>query len=277
MAACQRHLRRRDFDRVAELYHSAADRTDKWASTALTDHGGRPAAELAGWLRDEHLAAAADPAAALITLRATQAALLLHGWLLRWNTTALGPQPARRLAGDLTAGRAAALQTFTRTDHTAAAGLSLHLNLSPAGFACWRLRDVADDGSTIRAATVHTEHGNGLEGAEQACEATITVPGHARAVIAAHLAQRRDADAGEDDPFFRHPRGGDSSVVHGLRRGIRRVNDRLNLNPPWLHPLPCRYGADVGRTPRVPGWLAERGLSLHRLDTVARPARGASR
>jgi hypothetical protein len=63
------------------------------------------------------LAAATSPADALITLRATQAALFVRGMLLRWNTAALGPEPARRLLGELTTGRAAALSAFARTDH----------------------------------------------------------------------------------------------------------------------------------------------------------------
>ncbi len=34
-----------------------------------------------------------------------------------------------------------------------------------------------------------------------------------------------------------------------------------------MHRSPCRWGADVGVTPRSPGWLSERGLSLHLVDT----------
>jgi hypothetical protein len=60
---------------------------------------------------------------------------------------------------------------------------------------------------------------------------------------------------------------GEAQPVHpGLRLGIQRLNDRINLNPPRMHRSPCGWGADVGVTPRSPGWLTERGLSLHLVD-----------
>ncbi|MEV5554693.1 hypothetical protein AB0L44_13640 [Nonomuraea wenchangensis] len=50
-----------------------------------------------------------------------------------------------------------------------------------------------------------------------------------------------------------------------IERTIRTCG-RLNLNPPWLHRDPCKYGADVGLTPRSYGWLNERALVLRQLD-----------
>ena len=52
-----------------------------------------------------------------------------------------------------------------------------------------------------------------------------------------------------------------------MREAIIRTCERLNLNPSWLHRDVCRYGADIGLQHRVHGWLTERGLSLHPLDS----------
>jgi hypothetical protein len=268
LAACQRRLSRRDFDRVAAVFYPAAQRADAWANVY---HSAGPATLTAGltrWLRDEQLVDVPTAAQALITLRATQAALFVRGLLLRWNTAALGPGPARRLPGDLTAARASALGAFTRTDITAATVLSLHLNLGPIGFGCWRCGDVSPDGAVIEAPSEHGEHpGQRPIDAELPCTGLITVPAHARGIVAAHLAYRRGAGARDHHPFFIHPTDETQPVHPGLRAGIQRTNERININPPWMHRSPCRWGADVGVTPRSPGWLTERGLSLHLVDT----------
>lgn len=65
-------------------------------------------------------------------------------------------------------------------------------------------------------------------------------------------------------PDAHTPRSGTGA----LREAIIRTCDRLNLDPPWMHRDPCRHGADRGVRPRLHGWLAERGLSLHQLDPV---------
>jgi hypothetical protein len=64
---------------------------------------------LTGWLRDVAVGPAPSPPAALIRLRAVQASLFVQGIVLGWAPAALGPDPARRLLGDLTAARAGAL------------------------------------------------------------------------------------------------------------------------------------------------------------------------
>ncbi len=268
LAACHRRLPRGDYDRVAAVFYPAAQRADMWANAHRGGGPTRLTAGLTRWLRDHQLAEVPTAAEALITLRATQAALFVRGLLLRWNTAALGPDPARRLPGDLTTARAAALGAFTRTDHTAAAALSLHLNLGPIGFGCWRCGDVSPDGAIIEPPREHGAHpGHRPADAELPCTGLITVPAHARAIVAAHLAYRRSIGARDHDPFFIHPTGEAQPVHPDLRAGIQRTNERINLNPTWMHRSPCRWGADVGVTPRSPSWLTERGLSLHLVDT----------
>ncbi len=111
------------------------------------------------------------------------------------------------------------------------------------------------------------------------------MPAHARPILAAHLAYRRGAGASDEHPLFVHPSDKAQPVHHGLRLGIQRINERINLNPPWLHRHPCRWGADVGLTARSPGWLTERGLSVHlvgapfrlQMPTAPRPRARAGR
>ncbi len=206
LAACHCRLARRDFDRIAAVFYPAAQRADVWADAHRAGGPTQLTAGLTRWLRDEQLAEVPSAAEALIRLRATQAALFVRGLLLRWNTAALGPDPARRLPGDLTAARAAALGAFTRTDHAAAAALSLHLNLGPNGFGCWRCGDVSPDGAIVEPPAEHGPHpGQRPADAELPCTGLITVPAHARGLVAAHLAYRRGAGARDHDPFFIHP------------------------------------------------------------------------
>jgi hypothetical protein len=267
LAACHRHLPRSEFERVATVYESAAQRADVWAGVHRGSGPTQLTAGLGRWLRDEQLPPTLAPAEALVTLRATQAALFVHGMLLRWNTAALGPEPAGRLPGDLTTGRTAALSAFARTDHTAAAALSLHLNLGPIGFGCWRCGDVSPDGATLEPPREHGPHpGQRPLDAELPCDGPISVPAHARPILAAHLAYRRGAAARDQHPLFVHPNDKTQPIHNGLRSGIQRINERINLNPTWMHRSPCRWGADVGLAPRSPGWLTERGLTMHLLD-----------
>jgi hypothetical protein len=111
---------------------------------------GRFTAALTSWLRDDMLGPAPCAAAALVRLRAVQAALFTSGVLLRWDATALGPTPAGRLTGDLTPDRAAMLATACGQTATAAAtALSLHLNHRATHFGRLAIRDIVPDGSAL--------------------------------------------------------------------------------------------------------------------------------
>ena len=90
------------------------------------------------------------------------------------------------------------------------------------------------------------------------------IPEPARPIIAAHLAYRRVQGAQDTDPYFVHREVPGRAPTAVLRIAAQRACQRLHLNPPWLHRDPCRYGADIGLTPRTRGWLVERGLSLAR-------------
>lgn len=241
---------------------------------------------LLGWLRDVQLGPAPDATTALITLRATQAALFGHAILLGWTPDALGPDPASRLPGDLTPAHTAALTAGACTATAAATVLSLHLNLAPTRLHCFTVGGVAVDGAYLQpppdSFTVHW-HGNehaALDDAspsgirERACAGTILIPPHARAIIAAHLAYRTVVGA-HDYPYFAYRHDPRHEPTAGLRDAARRACQRLHLNPPWLHRDPCKYGADIGLTPRTKGWLVERGLSLAQLDRYAAARRPA--
>ena len=145
---------------------------------------------------------------ALIVLRATQAALLRHAILLRWDPAALGADPAARLPGDLSLARARALGALGWTQDAAATALSLHLNHPPAWFGCWTCQDVAADGSVLaprehRHDTATRTSTSSVEpDRTEPCTAAVRIPEHARALIGAHLAYRRIEGAGPGDPFF---------------------------------------------------------------------------
>jgi hypothetical protein len=289
LAACRRYLPHAQFAQVARLYYDAADATDAWLDTygAPRDPRGgqitpRFEAALTGWLRDSALGPAPCGPAALVRLRALQAALFVRAIVLSWRPGPLGPQPAARLPGNLTPQVAGALQTAVRTDTAAATALSVHLNQGPAFFSLLQLADVAPDGSAVRVPAgrpralrrgISPEAGGvyarKLEEDERswrelAASEPIRIPAHARPLFAAHLAYRRASGAASTDPYFAHPREPGQSPTDGLRAAIRSTAQRLGLDLPWMHADDCRYGADIGLTWRGQSWLGERGLVLAR-------------
>jgi len=298
-AACRRHLGRDAFARVDQVYRAARDRTDQQMVDLYRQQHSPdlpllvpPLADIAwpllGWLRDVQLGPAPDAATALITLRATQAALFGYAILLRGTPDALGPDPAGRLLGDLTPRIAATLALGGRTDTAAATVLSLHLNHAPTRLHCFQVGDIAADGATVSPPPTSAQHHHGLAHApldqnspsgirERSCAGTIVIPEPARPIIAAHLAFRRLQGAQDTDPYFVHSRVPGRDPTAMLRIAAQNAFQRLHLNPPWLHRDPCRYGADIGLTPRTKGWLVERSLSLAQLDRYTAARRPAYR
>ncbi|MBN1174854.1 MAG: hypothetical protein JXA67_22030 [Micromonosporaceae bacterium] len=309
-AACARLLAPAQFDRVDALYQTTAARVDEWlaerrqrrtSAAAATD----AASAQAGWpdllqevqplrlddighglvhLLREQMPGTRPAVEALIRLRAIQAALFLAGILLRWDTQALGPDPAARLRGDLTPQVSASLMTMARTDHAALTALALHLNQGPAYFTCWQLTDLAEDGSVLYEPARHQHNppkwmsypdyqaqmARRVGITEIPCAGSVVIPEHARPILAAHYAYRMDRT--DEDGWQLFPIPPDASrtrpATGTLREAIIRTCEWLNLDPPWMHRDPCRHGADAGLSPRVHGWLAERGLSLHPLDPM---------
>lgn len=297
-AACRRNFARAAFTRIDEVYRAARDRTDEWMEHLHHLHSGDlpllppaltdVAYPLLGWLRDVQLGPTPDAGTALITLRATQAALFGHAILLRWTPDALGPDPAGRLPGNLTPAVAAALSAGARTNAAAATVLSLHLNLAPTRLHCFLIGGVAADGSYLAPPPISAQHTHGLANAalsadspsgigERACAGPIAIPALARPIIAAHLAYRRAHGADDDDPYFVHSLDPRREPTATMREAAIRICRRLHLNPPWLHRDPCKYGADVALNRRTQGWLVERGLSLAQLDRYAAARRPAYR
>lgn len=234
-------------------------------------------AVLTGWLRDDMLGPAPCPAAALVRLRAVQAALFTRGVLLRWDAAALGPGPAGRLNGDLTPGRAAMLAGIgVRPDRHRSRGRAVPSPQPPrhplraadphrrrAG----RLSAAAGPSPPARYRGTGRRSRDGTALAELACGDLVRVPACARPILAAHLAYRRGQGAADGDPYFISPRGpGGGSPERMLNNAVTRTCRAIGYDPPWLHGNDCRYGADIGLTAREPGWLAGRGLSPHRID-----------
>jgi hypothetical protein len=304
LAACRRYLPRREFAQAARLYYDTAEATDAWLDTYGAPRDPRDhqitagfEAALTGWLRDSAIGPAPCGPAALVRLRAVQAALFIRAIVLSWRPGPLGPQPATRLPGNLTPEIAGALQTAVRTDTAAATALSVHLNQGPAFFSVLQLGDVALDGSAIRVPPGRPRpvwrgispgadgaYGQMLEADERswrelATAEPIRIPDCARPLFAAHLAYRRSGGAEGSDPYFAHPRDpADKPATEILRAAIRSAAQRLGLDLPWMHGDDCRYGADIGLTWRGHSWLAERGLRLARTgpgqDPVLTPPRG---
>ncbi|MGR6924321.1 hypothetical protein ACU635_59525 [[Actinomadura] parvosata] len=263
LAACRRRLDPADFPMVKTAFHDAAEATDAWFDTldlAPADTA-RLTTAVTGWLRDHTVGCAPAPQAALVRLRAVQAALFLSGIHLSWRPDALGPDPARRLLGDLTGRISVRLHATCRTDAAAATALALHLNHPGTHFAALTLADIAPDGSAVRGPT----SGPSVQDAawrELAGPEPVRIPQHARPLLAAHLAYRRDQGAADGEPYFLHPREAGRDPQDVLRAAIRRTCHRLGLDPPWLHGDDCRYGADIGLTARRPSWMSERGLRV---------------
>jgi hypothetical protein len=266
LAACRRHLPPADFAAAASRYHDTAEAADIWADEhqqLAAQSMRRYTSALTGWLRDISLGPAPTPAAALVQLRAIQAALFLRGILLRWDTTTLGPDPAARLPGDLTPGRAAALDAMhTRTDIPAAAALCLHLNHRPARLGHLTLGHLAPDGSVL--------HGSADPDGDPGQPEQIRIPSAARPILAAHLAFRRRQGAADTDPCFTGPPGSATrpGTLRHLHNAITRASHDAGYDLPWMHDDSCTHGADIGLAPRTGGWLVERHLSLYRIDPV---------
>ncbi|MEV3986910.1 hypothetical protein [Nonomuraea sp. NPDC049758] len=263
LAACRRRLHPADFPMVKNAFHDAAEATDTWLDTLdLTPtETARLTTAVTGWLRDHTVGCAPAPRAALVRLRAVQAALFLSGIHLSWRPDALGPNPARRLLGDLTGRISAHLHATCRTDAASATALALHLNHAGTHMAALALADIAPDGSAVRGPTsaprLRDAAWHEFSGPEP-----IRIPQHARPLLAAHLAHRRDQGAAEAEPYFLHPRDPGRDPHDVLRAAIHRTCHRLGLDPPWLHGDDCRYGADIGLTARRPSWMSERGLRV---------------
>jgi hypothetical protein len=154
-AACRRHLPPAQHERVDAAYLDAARAAQVFASGRCCDSPKAYDSALVAFLRDRQIGPHTDPAAALIALRGTQAGLLRYGVLLRWEPAKCGAEPASRLPGSLTPIRAGALKAGALPVELAAAALSLHLNVAPYDFGCWRLMDVNLDRMVIAAPDVH--------------------------------------------------------------------------------------------------------------------------
>jgi len=268
LAACRRYLPRDQFAQVARLYYDTAEATDAWLDTYGGPRDPRDGhitaafeAALTGWLRDGAIGPAPCGPAALVRLRAVQAALFIRAIVLSWQLGPLGPQPASRLPGNLTPQVAGALHTVVRTDAAAATALSVHLNQGPAFFSVLQLGDVAPDGSAIRVPASRARpvprgitheadgaYGQMLEADERswrelAAAEPVRIPDCARPLFTAHLAYRRQSGAASTDPYFAHPRDPAAKpATEILRAAIRSTAQRIGLDLPWMHGDDCRYG-----------------------------------
>ena len=240
LAACRRYLPRPGLAQVARLYYDTAEAAEAWLNTYGAARDPRDGqltpgfeAALTGWLRDSAIGPAPCGSAALVRLRAVQAALFVRAIVLSWRPGPLGPQPATRLPGNLTSQVAGALQTAVRTDAAAATALSVHLNQGPAFFGLLQLSDVAPDGSAIRVPPGRARrvrrgitpgadgvYGQMLEADERtwrelAAAEPIRIPECARPLFAAHLAYRRAQRRRQHRPLLRAPPRPRGQARHG--------------------------------------------------------------
>jgi hypothetical protein len=300
LAACRRRLPGDDFAAIKQDFHATAEATDAWLArldlTSATSH--RLAGAVTGWLRDHTVGCAATARSALIRLRAVQAALFLSGIHLTWRPEILGPDPERRLPGDLTAPISARLHALGRTETAAATALALHLNHASAHFGFLTVGDISADGSTIR--TPGLPGPDGIRRISYPGRSTrwklpderhvrdsawheftgpehLRIPLHARTLLRAHLALRRGQGSIDTDPYFSHPSDHCGDPQRLLLGVIRRTCEQIGLDPPWLHGEDCPRGSDIGQSARTPSWLTERGLHLARVGAdpmlvIPRPA-----
>ncbi|OOC52443.1 MULTISPECIES: hypothetical protein [Nocardiopsis] len=139
-AACRDRLAPAAFARVDQVYRAAHAHTLEWERTVRGT--GDFHTLLTAHLRDDLVGDLVDSRLVLVRVRATQAALLRAGWLLRWNTTRLGPDPAAALRAHLGRFHARRLYRHHRTDHVAATVLALHLDQPPRFFDTLTCQDV---------------------------------------------------------------------------------------------------------------------------------------
>lgn len=284
-AACRDRLAPAAFARVDQVYRAAHAHTLQWEHTVRGT--GDFHTLLTAHLRDDLVGDLVDSRLVLVRVRATQAALLRAGWLLRWNTTRLGPDPAAALRAHLGRFHARRLHRHHRTDHVAATVLALHLDQPPRFFDTITCQDVDSTGALRWRHTPTVPNYpprysarprrrsplpeplreyNSTEYAE--LTSPVRLPEHTRLFLAAHLAHRHLQGATGTDPFFVHP----DYVSYPLHRnpipvllaGVRALCRDVGADRPWLRTVRDDHGAVA---PRLGGWMRNRGLSLTRLTT----------
>ncbi|MER7669627.1 hypothetical protein ABTY61_14315 [Kitasatospora sp. NPDC096128] len=285
LTVCRRRLPGDLFQALRFLLDQEITTTRSWAGTQRR-RGGFTHDRLLAYLRDQRLGPAPSGPVALIRLRAIQIALLTQGHYLRWNPAELGPDPAARLTGVITAKVGAAIASVTDTAASSATALALHLGTSTHGFGLIRLTHLAADGSRLYLPPPADPEAGILAPWEKEGPFSlydppdrlyprdfphlftpdpIRLPEPVHRVLAAHRSYRQADGAGEDDPLFLHPtRPGDHNPERGLREAVLRTCHRLHLAPAWLHRTHCRHGD--GLLPshtRAFTWMEDRGLSHH--------------
>ncbi|MFB4319960.1 hypothetical protein [Actinomadura sp. 21ATH] len=243
MEVCRARIADADFARVAEVFDLARAAAARFAA----DYGigvriGTPQLNLLrteAWLRDEMLTADHHPAQLLVTLRAAQVGLFHHNLLLRWRPNRL-PHPAEaHLGTQLTDAVIRRLRRLCAPAEAAALALRLHL---AADLNALQIRHLSPDGATVTQMAPEYDRVAVVE---------HRFPRTAQGILSAHLAHRLESGAGEDAPLFpRVPPHPDHETL------------RIRFGLPMLDTIPAATADPTATTP----WLAQRGLSLHRLE-----------
>ncbi|MFE2864916.1 hypothetical protein [Embleya sp. NPDC059259] len=254
---CRATLRAADFVGVRAEYDHEFHDTTRWFDSHRALDPADLAATLAFRLRDHRIAPAPSPEHALIRLRATQAALFLKGWLLRWQPQLLGQSSAGRLLGVLTPDIAERLRATATPQAAAATALSLHLCTGTDGFGDITMGDTRPDGFHLIAHPDHDPTRGHICGPDP-----VVLPEHGMALFSAHLATRRAQGAEGADPVFLHPHS-TANPDAALLEAVRRACHRIHATPPWLHrPSYCRHGRHVPREGKLSGWMNVGALDL---------------
>ena len=287
LATARRRLTPEHFAHVREQFDRERATALAWIENNLGYVHRTMADRVIHYLRDERIGPAESGPTALIRLRATQAAFLISGMALRWQPATLGPDPAGRLTTMLSDKIARALRTGVSPESAAATALSLYFCTGPENFGLIRCRHLSPDGHTLHIppprdlstydtgqhywtrAPWRDDHNNfeAIDIAKTRHLVTTTpiqVPAAAAPLLAAHLAHRRAAGAGDEDPYFLRSSGGvPRDPERLLREAILRACHRINLAPAWLHRSHCRHGDQVGRHVGPDDWLKARALTFN--------------
>lgn len=304
LAVCRRHLPGNTLAHVIDAFDRELSTAMRWCALHRAHQRTGPelrpallAGRLAFHLRDHRIGPAPDQAHALVRLRATQTALFLNGYLLRWQPHTLGAAPTSRLLTWLTPRTVDKIRANATPEAAAATVLSLHLCTAPLGYSLIQCGHIATDGTIIHLPPsgnpdVFEEHrhlpapwqaprNRWIYGYPKAIDVIelqgpepVRIPAHAAPLIAAHLAYRRSQGASDTDPLFLHPKEPlRRNPEPGLREMALRTCHRIHLSPPWLHRSHCRHGDNpegADHTPEAGGWLHTRGLDLTPLSNDVR-------
>jgi hypothetical protein len=249
LATCRALLAPSAFATVADVYWDTYRGTNSWFATASNGRTQVDVLDLARQIATT-IRGCDDTSEVLVRLRGTQAAALLHSYLIKVRPDALAGAYVPTPLSAVTAQRAARLRIYSRTRYPAAAALSLTTRQSPRVLSTLNVEDVAPDGSRVELA-----------------DESFEVSPHLSGVLRAHVAYRLSLGAMPDEPLFiSEKRSNDNTArlgwgrttAHGIQQQLRTVAQETGLAVAATDGF---VDGDVRR------WLKRRGVTVHALAT----------